>query len=156
MNSLIEEELPGVHIPREMLLGMVTDADLAYKLPGNNGTLGELCVEIGRMEQLYTESFRTRTMDWQHAVTQPDDASGVAGLQAWFETLDAAIQAVLSGMSEDEIQQTQVDRGDGFTPSVFVQFQIYREALYILWGKASIYLKALEKDLTPEWQVWIG
>jgi hypothetical protein len=156
MNSLTEDELPGAHYPREMLLGMMTDADLTYRLPGRNPTLGELCLEIGRLQQVYTESFRTLTLDWNYRGSTPEDATRIAGLQAWFETLDAAMQDVLSQMSQQDIQQTQVNRGNGFAPSIFVQFQIYREALYIYWGKASVYLRALEKDLTPEWQSWIG
>lgn len=156
MNSLIEDELPGVHLPREMLFAMITDADLAYKLPGHNPTLGELCVELGQMQQIYTESFRTLIQDWAYRGTKPEDAASVAGLQAWFKTLDAALDDVLSEMSEQDVQQTEVDRGNGFRSSVFVQFQIYREALYIVWGKCSVYLRAMEKALTPEWQSWVG
>jgi hypothetical protein len=47
MNSLLEDELPGTHNLRDQLLGMITDQDLAYKLPGDNPTLGDLCKEMG-------------------------------------------------------------------------------------------------------------
>ena len=43
MNSLIESEFP-LHEAQRIrydLLRVVTDSDLAYKLPGNNPTLGE-------------------------------------------------------------------------------------------------------------------
>jgi hypothetical protein len=33
---------------------------------------------------------------------------------------------------------------------------IYREALLIFYGKASIYLKALGKTLPEQWQAWIA
>jgi hypothetical protein len=41
-------------------------------------------------------------------------------------------------------------------PSPFVQFQIYREALYIFYGKASVYLMALQRFVSDEFQTGIG
>ncbi len=40
--------------------------------------------------------------------------------------------------------------------SPFVQHQIYREAVYIFYGKLSVYLKALERDAGEEWAAWVG
>lgn len=36
MNNLFEEEIRGHHSMRDHLLTVVSDADLAYKLPGQN------------------------------------------------------------------------------------------------------------------------
>ena len=46
MNSLIEEELPGNQDLRDKLMEMLSDQELAYKLPGNNPTVGELCERL--------------------------------------------------------------------------------------------------------------
>jgi len=62
----------------------------------------------------------------------------------------------LSGLSEGDVRDKQIDRGQGFTPSVYVQFLIYHEAVLIFYAKASAYLKALEKPYPDEWKVGIG
>jgi hypothetical protein len=36
MNSMIDQELPGIHRLRDQLFDMIADHDLAYKLPGHN------------------------------------------------------------------------------------------------------------------------
>lgn len=41
-------------------------------------------------------------------------------------------------------------------PSLFVQFNIYREAVLVFYAKASVYLKALEKPVDEEWRLGIG
>lgn len=156
MNSLIEEEFEGTQDLRDQLMDMITDDDLAYKLPGNNLTLGDLCLEMGRIQQIYTQSFKTFEQEWQYRGTLPEEPVTVDSLKAWYETLDADLVAAISELSEDDIHNKQIDRGHGFTPTVFTHFQIYREALLIFYAKASIYLKALEKELTPQWRSWIG
>lgn len=58
MNSLIESEFP-LHETQRLrydLLQTLTDSDLAYKLPGDNPTLGALCREIGEVEYSYIQS----------------------------------------------------------------------------------------------------
>ena len=64
MNSLFEEEIRGHHSMRDHLLTVVSDVDLAYQLPGQNPTLGELLVEMGDIQGVYTHSFETFTLDW--------------------------------------------------------------------------------------------
>lgn len=156
MNSLIEDELPGTQELRDQLMDMITDQDLSYKLPGNNPTLGELCEEWGQIQQVYIHSFKTFKQDWAYCDSQPEASSSVASLNVWYKKLDVDLFEVLSRFSEDDVHHKLVDRGHGFTPSLFVQFQIYREALLIFYAKASVYLKALEKQFTNEWEIGIG
>ena len=80
----------------------------------------------------------------------------MARLQAWYTTLDHEFETVVRGFSEDDLHQKQIDRGNGFTPSPYVQFQIYHEALLMFYAKASVYLKALQKTVNDQWQAGIG
>ena len=156
MNSLIAEELPGNLDLRHQLLDMISDADLTYKLPGNNPTLGELCEDMGVIQQVYTHSFKTLTLDWAYRASRPETSNSVESLKTWYKTLDAEFEAALNAFSEEEVQSKHIDRGHGFLASVSVQFQIYREAILIFYAKASVYLKALEKPYPDEWKAWVG
>ena len=62
----------------------------------------------------------------------------------------------MRGFSEDDLHHKQIDRGNGFTPSLYVQFEIYREALLMFYAKASVYLKALQKRVNDRWHTGIG
>ncbi|QPC82640.1 hypothetical protein G4Y79_23615 [Phototrophicus methaneseepsis] len=156
MNSLVEEELPGNQDLRDQLLDMLSDQDLAYKLPGNNPTLGELCEEMGQIQQVYAHSFKSFKHDWAYPYAKPEAPHRVASFKTWFKELDEQLVEALNGLSEADIHTQQIDRGHGFTPSPYVQFQIYREAILIFYAKASVYLKALEKPYSDEWKRWVG
>jgi hypothetical protein len=156
MNSLVEDEFPGTHNLRDQLMGMITDQDLAYKLPGSNPTLGELCEEMGHVQQVYIQSFKTFKQDWGYRDSDLEATNSVASLTSWYKKLDAELVDALGSLSEDDIQNKQIDRGHGFTPSPYIQFLIYHEAVLIFCAKASAYLKALEKPYPNEWKVGIG
>lgn len=156
MNSILENELPGNQDLRDQLMEMISDQDLAYKLPGTNPTLGELCEEMGHTQQVYIHSFKTLTLDWAYRDSQPEARNSVASLKAWYTKLDAELVEALSGLSEDDVHNKQIDRGHGFMASPYVQFQVYREALLIFYAKASMYLKALEKPYPDQWKMWVG
>jgi hypothetical protein len=156
MNSLFEEEIRGHHSMRDHLLTVVSDADLAYKLPGQNPTLGELLIELGDIEGVYSHSFETLTLDWAHRQLPPPAPITIASLQAWFVAQDDAMKSSLSRFTEEELHVDRIDRGHGFIASAHVQHMIYREAVYIFYGKLSVYLKALERDAGEEWAAWVG
>jgi hypothetical protein len=141
---------------RDHLLTVVSDADLAYRLPGQNPTLGELFVEMGDIQGVYTDSFETLALDWIHRQLPPPDPITISSLRAWFEAQDGAMETALSRFSEEELRVDRIDRGHGFIASPFVQHQIYREAVYIFYGKLSVYLRALERDAGGEWAAWVG
>lgn len=156
MNSLFDEEIRGHHSMRDHLLTLVSDADLTYRLPGRNPTLGELLVEMGDLQGTYTHSFETFTLDWAHRRLPPPAPITVASLRTWFAQHDDAMSSALSRFTVDELQVDRIDRGHGFIASPFVQHQVYREAVYIFYGKLSVYLKALERDPGEEWAAWVG
>lgn len=156
MNNLFEEEIRGHHSMRDHLLTLVSDEDLGYKLPAQNPTLGEVLIEMGDVQGVYTHSFETSILDWTHRQLPPPAPITVANLQAWFRRQDDAMQRALDRFTDDELQLDGIDRGHGFIASPFVQHQIYREAVYIFYGKLSVYLKALECDAGEEWAAWVG
>lgn len=158
MNSLVEQELPlreSQHL-RYYLLDLLTDDDLAYKLPGDNPTLGALCREIGELEHMYIQSFKTFKHDWSYQNPDPEVATRTERLRAWYRALDDEFDAILGAFSEDDLHNKLIDRARGFQPSLFVQFHIYREAVLMFYAKASVYLKALQKSVNEEWQLGIG
>ena len=66
------------------------------------------------------------------------------------------MKTAMERFTDDELRVDWIDRGGGFVASPFVQHEIYREAVYIFYGKLSVYLKALECDAGDEWAVWVG
>jgi hypothetical protein len=156
MNTLFEEEIRPHHRMRDHLLSLVSDADRACRLPGQNPTLGDQLIEMGDIEGVYTHSFEALTVDWTHRQLEAPEPITVAGLQTWFAAQDDAMNAALSSFSEEELRADAIDRGHGFVASPFVQHEVYREAVYIFYGKLSCYLRALERDAGPEWAAWVG
>lgn len=158
MNSLVESEFPLQEAQSERydLMRALTDGDLGYKLPGDNPTLGELCREIGEIERNYIESFKTFKYTPSYRNTEPGLTTSVARLTAWYKTLDQDFETVMRAFSEVDLHHKQIDRGQGFTPSLYVQFEIYREALLMFYAKASVYLKALQKTVNDQWHAGIG
>jgi hypothetical protein len=121
MNNLFEEEIRGHHSMRDHLLTIVSDSDLADKLPGENPTLGELLVQMGDVQGVYTHSFETFTLDWTHRQLPPPAPITVPSLQAWFEAHDEAMSRALSRFTDTELHVDRIDRGHGFIASPFVQ-----------------------------------
>jgi uncharacterized damage-inducible protein DinB len=158
MNQLIENEFPLRQSQnlRYDLMDTLTDSDLAYKLPGDNPTLGELCREIGDIEQSYIDSFKTFKHDWSSHNRDPELATSVGRLKAWYQALDEEFEAVVREFSDDDLKNKQIDRGHDFTVPPLVQFEIYHEAILIFYAKASVYLKALQKSVNDQWQSWVG
>jgi uncharacterized damage-inducible protein DinB len=159
MNKLIENEFP-LHQSQNLrydLLDALTDSDLAYKLPGNNPTLGELFREQGDLEQGYINSFKDLNHDWSTHNSDAELATSIERLKAWYRTLDEEFEAVMRGFSDEDLQTKQIDRGQNFSTSPANQFQIYHEAVLMFYAKAGVYLKALQKPaINDQWVSWVG
>lgn len=158
MNSLMQQQaglLASTQVLRRQLVSVLSDDDLAYKLPGNNLTLADLLLEMGEVQQSYIDSFKTFKQDFDYRHADKAVMSSVAALGAWYDRLDAELTAALEALGEDDLPKP-IDRGHGFAPTVTMQFHIYREALLIFYAKAHIFVKALEKRVLGQWQWWIG
>jgi len=157
MNSYMQEKWPwieGTHAMRTQFLDTLSDADLAFSPGGQNMTLGALCREMGETEHSYMQSLKTFKQDWSYRNTEAGLESSVARLQAWFQTLDEEMKATVSALSDEDLKKT-VDRG-GYAMPVDMQLDVYLQALLIFFGKATIYLKAMNKALPQQVQEYIG
>lgn len=156
MNNIVSTQFDLLHETvalRDQMLAQLSDADLAYRLPGNP-SLGELIKGMGDTQKSYADSFRTFKQDFSYRSQEPGLAGSVEKLSAWFKQLDAELESALSALSDGDIQGRMIERG--WAVPVTVQFHIYREALLIFYGKASVYLNALQKPRTEQWQSWIA
>lgn len=145
---------------RDQLLELVTDADLGLRLGGTSATLGQLCREIGEIEHAYVDSFKSFRQDFEYRHPDPAIATSVAALSSWYGELDLGLLAALDALSDDDLANRRIVRADFaagyFSPSVTEQLDVYREALLVFYGKASIYLRAMAKPFPRRWQEWIG
>jgi uncharacterized damage-inducible protein DinB len=141
---------------RNQLMDILSDEDLEFSPGGENPTLGALCREMGEVEHAYAESFQTFEQDFSYRRDEPGLESSVERLVAWFQELDGELKVAVEALSEDDVQHKQIDRGGGFTLPPGIQLHVYREALLIFYGKASVYLKAMGKPRPQQWQIWIA
>jgi hypothetical protein len=141
---------------RDQLMEILRDNDLDFRPGGKNPSLGALCLEIGEVEVAYIKSFETYTLDFSYRYPEPEIAGSVSQLAAWFKSLDSELEAIIGGLSEEEIQNRQIDRGAGFRVLSLTQLQIYNEAILIFYGKVSVYLKMINKVPSERWVHWIG
>jgi hypothetical protein len=151
MQSALEMKwswIEGSHTMREELLNGLTDADLAFNPGGQNMTLGGLCREMGEVEYSYIQSLKTFKQDWAYHNTEAGLDSSIAQLLAWYRQLDAELKETVSRLSDDDVKKS-IDRGSGFMMPVDIQVDVYLQALLIFFGKAVIYLKAMNKPLPP-------
>ena len=159
MNSIMESYYPTFEYYqalRKQLMEILNDEDLSYSPGGDNASLGALCREIGETEYCYIHSFKTFTMDFSYRNTEPNLENSIAKLSTWYQELDQELKATIEALSDDDIQNRAIDRGPSFQTSLLIQLDIYKEALLIFYGKASVYLKAMDKERPEQWQQWIG
>ena len=158
MNRIMKDQYPLLRLYqslRNQLLEIIDDNDLQYSPGGTNTTLGELCRRIGEVQESYRRSFLTFEQTFDPQATDLELPSDVAGLVGSYEELDQALEEAVSSLSEEKIKNQKIDRGAGFLVSPSVQIEIYKEALLIFYGKTSVYLRAMNKELPSQWLEWI-
>src|SRR5262245_15662830 len=163
MNSLIREHLAATYfkeyqVLRDELLEILSDDDLAFRPGGATFTLGELCREIGEIEQSYVDALRTFKQDFSWRNPDQRVVQSLAALSAWFAELDRDLMAAIEALTEQDAATRRIARYDveGFSPLPAQELDIYREALLIFYAKVSIYLRAMRRDLPGLWGPWIG
>ena len=156
MNRIMNEKWPWIeaaHGMRSQLLNILSDADLTFSPGGQTMTLGALCRQMGETEHAYIQSLKTLKQEWSYRHPEADVASHVARLKAWFQTLDDEMQATITTFWDEDGNKT-IDRGGPVT--VEFQLDVYLQAVLIFLGKATIYLRAMNKQLPPFFEEYIG
>ncbi len=157
MNRYMEEKWPwieGTHGMRTQLLDSLSDADLAFNPGGRNITLSALCRQSGEVEYSYIQSLKTLKQDWSYHNMDAGLESSVAQLKAWYQTLDEEMKATVAALSDEDLKKT-IDRG-GYATPIELQLDVYLQALLIFFGKATIYLKAMNKSMPQTIEEYIG
>lgn len=149
----IEFIAEALHEMRGKVLASLTDADLNFAITGNP-TLGELLADFASVEESYGESFKTLQQDWSNY--KPGAAlSSVAAYQAAFDTSFGKVKSALSSYTMEQGKTVTVNRG-GWEPTLVQQFDTYVQAVLIIFGKLTVYLRAMGKPLPERWNEWVG
>lgn len=156
MNRIKNEKWPWIeaaHGMRTQLCESLSDADLAFSPGGQAMTFGALCREMGEIEHAYTQSLKTLKHEWSYRHPDADVTSHVDQLKTWFQTLDDELQVAITTFLEEDEEKT-IDRGGPVT----IEFQLdaYLQAVLIFLGKATIYLRVMNKLLPPFFEEYIG
>lgn len=159
MNANLDRHYREVVLPyqelRDQLLDALADRDLAFQPDGGSLTLGGLFARLAATEQAYADSFRTFAAKFEFSAPEAGAGASVAALKRLFATTDAAFQAALAGVSEADAADRPIDRGGGHRLPAFLHLDVYREALLLFCGKASVYLAMMGKRPPGKWRSWI-
>jgi hypothetical protein len=158
MNRFMQEKwswIEASHAMRTELLDTLSEADLAFNPGGQNLTLGVLCRQMGEIEHSYIQSLKTFKQDWSYRNPEAGLETNTAKLKAWYQTLDDQMKTAVSAFSDEDLKKL-VDRSGGYSMPVEMQLDVYLQALLIFFGKATIYLKAMNKPLPETVQEYIG
>ncbi len=157
MNRIMNKQWPWIeaaHGMRSELLDLLSDADLAFTPGGQNMPFAALCREMAETEYTYIQSLKTLKHQWSYQQTEASGMSSTARLKAWFHMLDDEMHEAMTAFSDEDVNKP-IDRG-GEAVTVEFQLEVYLQAVLIFLGKASIYLKAMNKPLPPFFQEYIG
>ena len=157
MKRSLQERWPWLEEVRGMrlqLLNILSNADLAFSPGGQNITLGALLRKMGDLEYSYIQSLKTGMRDLSYHNTEAGLENDITRLKAWFQALDDEMLDTISAFSKEELTK-RVDRG-GFNSTVEREVDHYGEALLIFFGKATIYLLAMNKPVPESIESTIG
>jgi hypothetical protein len=158
MNRYMQDKwswIEGGHAMRMELFSIVSDSDLAFSLGGQTMTLGVLFREIGEIEYAYLQSLITFKQDWLYRNIEAGLDTSSAQLMAWYQTLDDQLKSVVSAFTDEDLTKPVQRPTDDFMP-VEMQLDVYLQALLIFFGKATIYLRAMNKPLPDMIRAFIG
>lgn len=147
--------IDGTHQLRDGLLDSLTDSDLAFNPGGKAMSLGALCREMGDVQHAYLQSIKTGKTDFSYRSTTAGIEGSVSQLKAWFKQMDDDMKATLSALSDADFQK-MIDRASGYQMPLELQLDVYLQALLIFFGKATVYMRIMEKTIPPMIVEYIG
>ncbi len=156
MNKFMQEQwsmFEGTFKMRAQLFDSLNDSDLSFSPGGQNITFGALCREMGEVDYSYLQSLKTLKQDWSYRNTEPGLETSINKIKAWYQSMEADMKSTLEAKSDEDLKKV-VERG--FTVAIDVQMQIYLQALLIFFGKASVYIRAMNRALPPNFKEWFG
>ena len=157
-NRLIREKwawIEGSNMLRTGLIGQLTDDDLKFNPGGQNTSLGTLLRDFGNVEYAYVESLKTFKTDFSYCDPNVNLTTSVTALTAWFYSMDNEMKVLVSAFSDEDLKKPIGRSGDNTMP-VETQIEVYLQALFIFFGKAVIYLRGMDRALSPSMQEWIA
>ena len=157
MNRYMEQKwswIDGGNGMRDELLERLSDADLAYTPGGANLTLGELFRQMGEVEYSYLQGMKDFSQDFSYRNPDPALAGSVSAITAWSRELDAELRTVAEAFSDDDLSRV-IHRASGFEMPVEMSLDVYVQAQLIFFGKATVYFKAMGKELPESVADWI-
>ncbi|WP_293913673.1 hypothetical protein [Deinococcus sp.] len=140
------------HNLRSEILAALQGEDLSFSLGAQTLTLRQLLTEQGQIQASYTRLFETLELTFD--ASAPGSLSTVPEFTAWFTRLDADMWAALCALSNEQLDQP-VQRGSHAVP-LGMTFYTYRESVFIFAAKASVYLRALGRELPKQVRGFVG
>ena len=111
----------------------------------------EIAKTIAGEEKAVVLGVISGNMDFSVMTSVPED---MKELIEWYERSHKEMVHKYNELSDEDLKKT-IDRGS-FSPTIDVQLQVYLQALLIFFGKATIFVKAMNKPLPQPFQEWIG
>ena len=158
MNRLIQQRAHMIdlsHTLRDEVFRGLSDADLDFSPGGTAPTLRGLLLEQADVQAAYAESFRTLKLKFGEAT--PAGHQSIQELRERFAGLDAELIAALETLSDDDLRRPHDPRGlkaPGYT--VETSYYTYRESVLIFAARASVYLRALNREVPTLMKSFVG
>ncbi len=146
MNRLIPQKanlFDLTHSLRASVLGALQDADLSFSPGGDTLSFHRLLLEQGEIQAAYTQLFQTSELKFD--VAAPAGLDTVDELRDWFVALDREMWTALEALSNDDLDR-HIQRS-GHAMPLGMTFYTYRESVFIFAAKASVYLRALGREV---------
>ncbi|GGR25673.1 DinB family protein [Deinococcus ruber] len=158
MNRLMQQRTHMIdltHSLRDDVFKAISGSDLEFSPGADAHTLRGLLLQQADIQAAYAQSFRTLHLSFGEAT--PDQQQSAQELQEHFARLDAELLAALDALSDDDLKRPHDPRGlkaPGYT--VETSFYTYRESVLIFAARASVYLRALGREVPALTKSFVG
>ncbi|ULH14087.1 DinB family protein (plasmid) [Deinococcus sp. KNUC1210] len=158
MNRLMQQRTHMIdltHSLRDEVFKPISESDMEFSPGGSAHTLRGLMLEQADIQAAYAQSFRTLHLSFGDAT--PDEQQNIQELRAHFARLDAELLAALEALSDEDLKRPHDPRGlkaPGYT--VETSFYTYRESVLIFAARATVYLRALGRDVPALMKSFVG